>query len=59
MAGNPTTQQNNTSYSQALLYPAAPLLPAATSPISCLLLAACRPKLVFALAAQHLVIIWL
>jgi hypothetical protein len=37
------------------LHPAAPLLPEATSPISHLLLAACRPTLVLAIAAQPLV----
>jgi hypothetical protein len=58
MADTPTTKQNNTSHCQSMsppFYPpAAPLLPA-TSLTSRSLLAACRPMLVLAIAAQHLV----
>ncbi len=54
----PTTQQNNTSHGQSTSPPccprAAPLLPA-TSLTSCSLLAACRPTLVLAIDAWHLV----
>ncbi len=57
MADTPTTKQNNTSHGQSMSPPfcphAAPLLPA-TSFTSRLLLAACCPTLVMAIAAQHL-----
>ncbi len=58
MADTPTTQQNNTFYGQSTsppcCPPAAPLLPA-TSLTSRSLLAACRPMLVLAITARHLV----
>jgi len=58
MADTPTTNQNNTSHGQStsppFCPPAVPLLPA-TSLTSHSLLAACRPTLVLAIAAQHLV----
>ncbi len=58
MADTPTTKQNNTSNYQLTsplcCSPAAPLLPA-TSLTSRSLLAACRPWLVLAIAARHLV----
>jgi hypothetical protein len=58
MADTPTTEQNNTSHGQSMsppfCPPAAPLLPA-TSLTSRSLLAACRPTLVLAIAARHLV----
>ncbi len=58
MADTPTTQQNNTSHghstSPPCCPPAAPLLPA-TSLTSRSLIAICRPTLVLAIVAQHLV----
>jgi hypothetical protein len=58
MADTPTTKQNNTSHGQSIsppfCPPAAPLL-LATSLTNRSLLAACRPTLVLAIAAQHLV----
>ncbi len=58
MADTPATKQNNTSHGQSMpppfCPPAAPLLPA-TFLTSSSLLAACRPMLVLAIAAQHLV----
>jgi hypothetical protein len=58
MADTPTTKQNNTSHGQSMsppfCPPAASLL-LATSLTSHSLLAACRPTLVLAIAAQHLV----
>jgi hypothetical protein len=57
-ADTPTTQQNTTSHGQSTspsyCHPAAPLLPV-TSLTSHSLLAACRPTLVLAVAAWHLV----
>jgi hypothetical protein len=55
MAGNPTTQQTTPPMVRQRLHFAAPLLPAATSPTSRSLLAARRPTLVLAIAAQCLV----
>ncbi len=58
MADTPTTEQNNTSHGQSMSPPFCPPtapLPPATSLTSHSLLAACRPMLVLAIAAQHLV----
>ncbi len=58
MADTPTTKQNNTSHCQSMsppfCPPAAPELPA-TSLTSRSLIAGCRPTLVLAIAAWHLV----
>ncbi len=58
MADTPTTKQNNTSHGQStsppFCPPAAPLLPATSLTIH-LILAACRPTLVLAIATWHLV----
>jgi hypothetical protein len=58
MADTPTTKQNNTSHGQSTSPPfhppAAPLLPA-TSLTCRSLLATCRPTLVLAIVARHLV----